>query len=727
MPTNNPLPSSSLEDFKDNSIILDHFVNSQEEQHPDRFGRARPTITGIIREAFNVRTDISNMNDFLIGLPRWDEVPKNTSLTLGGDNGALNKQAQALFNRTLILKTNVREALRKIFQETGLNLVEGSFEQGGTLTNPTDVLLEEKTGKVYSWNDVFPKTVSGNTLPSSDVNWVDQSNARAGSMVNIKVFGIIGNGVIDETDKVQLAFNTVSSIGGGTLYIPANMKIKCTGLIYGRPKVSIKCEPTSDLVFKGASWLTPTNNLALLGYYGSAGAPITPSGDMVAGSNKINVQDTSLFKIGDMIELSMDSNGKWIDTSVVVTSGQLAIVTAIYPVTGNIVISEPIYETLTLSNSAKIRIITPIEDVVIDGLGIIGNGRNPTGNAEQGLKIFFGRNVEIKNCRIKDADTQSIGVISCYGAQIHNNEIIHPALGDIDVISYSIAYSSSMHVKIYNNKSINSRHGIISSHLARSYGYYGINRFIDIYDNTHTSNYGDLGSAGFPRSHGGIATHTDSEFINIYDNTIIGCRYGINVRTPNNIVRNNKIYDCPVGVYLSEYWGDIEVVGNTLYNCTIPFSTDSTPYEVPRGIIDISDNKIAFSGGSRLTFPTTVKSTLLFMNNKYSDPVNTDATASISIYNNVDFTAEGNNFVVNDTMAIRDAATDGVQLIINNRIRSNIPFVSNSSIYVVSANKFEIKENTIVSPAGTTLGGIACPTRLAAPYSVVTNNNIIEG
>lgn len=723
MPTNNPLPSSNLEDFKDNSIILDHFVNSQEEQHPDRFGRARPTITGIIREAFNVRTDITNMNDFLIGLPRWDEVPKNTSLTLGGDNGALNKQAQALFNRTLILKTNVREALRKIFQETGLNLVEGSFEQGGTLTNPTDVLLEEKTGKVYSWNDVFPKTVSGNTSPSNDINWVDQSNARNGSMVNIKVFGIIGNGIIDETDKVQLAFNTVSSIGGGTLYIPANMKIKCTGLIYGRPKVSIKCEPTSDLVFKGASWLTPTNNLALLGYYGSAGAPITPSGDMVAGSNKINVQDTSLFKIGDMIELSMDSNGKWIDTSVVVTSGQLAIVTAIYPVTGNIVISEPIYETLTLSNSAKIRIITPIEDVVIDGLGIIGNGRNPTGNAEQGLKIFFGRNVEIKNCRIKDADTQSIGVISCYGAQIHNNEIIHPALGDIDVISYSIAYSSSMHVKIYNNKSINSRHGIISSHLARSYGYYGISRFIDIFNNTHTSNYGDLGSVGFPRSHGGIASHTDIEFVNVYDNTIIGCRYGINIRTPNNTIKNNKIYDCPVGIYLSEYWGSLEIIGNYMNNCPAGILTSKTPYETPRGFINVRENTFVKCGGTGFTFPFIAGSNLLFSGNKFFDTTIETTTANISVYNTADVVIDDNRFDVKDTLGVRLENT-GSQAVMNNNIFSKVAFSKSASIFIVTGVDFIVTGNNIFAPAGGENGGVACPKKSVAPLSVVSSNNI---
>ncbi|MGL4614272.1 MAG: hypothetical protein ACRCVV_10340 [Shewanella sp.] len=176
MSSDKPFPSSDLDVFKENSIILDNFVNSQENEYPDRFARKRPTITGIIKEAFNVRTDISNMNETLIGQSRWDVVPKNTSLSLGGDNGALNKQAQALFNRTEMLKVHAREALRRTYQEVGLVLVPGSFEDGGKLETIADILLEEKTGKVYSWNGSFPKVVNKGTSPSSEVEFVDKTN-----------------------------------------------------------------------------------------------------------------------------------------------------------------------------------------------------------------------------------------------------------------------------------------------------------------------------------------------------------------------------------------------------------------------------------------------------------------------------------------------------------------------------------------------------------------------
>lgn len=43
-----------------------------------------------------------------------------------------------------------REALRRSYSEAGYNLVDGSFEAGGTLVNANDALLHEATGKGYT-------------------------------------------------------------------------------------------------------------------------------------------------------------------------------------------------------------------------------------------------------------------------------------------------------------------------------------------------------------------------------------------------------------------------------------------------------------------------------------------------------------------------------------------------------------------------------------------------
>lgn len=48
------------------------------------------------------------------------------------------------------LTPQIRESLRRSYAEAGYNLVDGSFEAGGTLVNANDVLLQERTGKAFS-------------------------------------------------------------------------------------------------------------------------------------------------------------------------------------------------------------------------------------------------------------------------------------------------------------------------------------------------------------------------------------------------------------------------------------------------------------------------------------------------------------------------------------------------------------------------------------------------
>ena len=64
-----------------------------------------------------------------------------------------------------------REALRRSYAEAGYNLVDGSFEVGGTLVNANDVLLQESTGKAFAGP---AGTVAAGTNPASG-GFVDKS------------------------------------------------------------------------------------------------------------------------------------------------------------------------------------------------------------------------------------------------------------------------------------------------------------------------------------------------------------------------------------------------------------------------------------------------------------------------------------------------------------------------------------------------------------------------
>lgn len=90
-------------------------------------------------------------------------------LELGGVQVVPSNLATDPYNGT-------REALRRSYAEAGYNLVDGSFETGGTLTSVADVLLHEATGKAYTSIGPFPKAVAAGTNPASP-GFTDVSNS----------------------------------------------------------------------------------------------------------------------------------------------------------------------------------------------------------------------------------------------------------------------------------------------------------------------------------------------------------------------------------------------------------------------------------------------------------------------------------------------------------------------------------------------------------------------
>ena len=97
-----------------------------------------------------------------------------------------------------------REALRRSYAEAGLNLVDGSFEESGTLTSATDVLLHKADGKAYSGPIGY---VPAGTNPASG-GFVDRSSVRSSvNMSSVMLSRYWNAAVVDHSVTLQNALN----------------------------------------------------------------------------------------------------------------------------------------------------------------------------------------------------------------------------------------------------------------------------------------------------------------------------------------------------------------------------------------------------------------------------------------------------------------------------------------------------------------------------------------
>jgi hypothetical protein len=110
-------------------------------------------------------------------------------------------------------KVLTRESLRRSYAEASYNLVDGSFEAGGTLVNANDVLLQERTGKAFSGPagtvaaGTNPTVVAG-YVPRTDVVLRSELTANSITIDELSKLNVI---VSDITLNVPSSYATIAS------------------------------------------------------------------------------------------------------------------------------------------------------------------------------------------------------------------------------------------------------------------------------------------------------------------------------------------------------------------------------------------------------------------------------------------------------------------------------------------------------------------------------------
>lgn len=373
-PTNLPVPSESPRDLKFNAGKIDEYVTSMGWTYTDRFGQKHYTIEG---------------------------------------NNYLAQQAMAAFGYVIL---------------TGK-----TFTTGATINQPNEVLLNTADGEYYKWTGSFvsgQKVVPENSTPESTGGigpgaWLSVGDTTARQYVdmrtntfNVEYFGF-KTGTGQDISKLLTAFNQAEELvfSNGDYYLddftmPNTAKCK---------KITVK---NSRLIMNGYSNVynvvdTFTIDLSDNGVYHGGLHRATVSQDCAVGSYTIPVNDSSLFKVGDMITTSFlipdDANTwKWSNSP---SYGEMNHITAI---NGNI---------LTVKNPVETR--TLMRNVIVGNWQFSQNGISFRGNG----KVFINGGVitEPKTRMISLANT-----IQCY--------ITGTTLSNMTIDAISVAHQSSIYM-----------------------------------------------------------------------------------------------------------------------------------------------------------------------------------------------------------------------------------------------------------------------------------------
>ena len=220
--TQNPIGSSATEDLQDNAISFDYAMNSPAALWQDRFGKQHKTIQQALKDVGFKPTGFDFVSGGTLGIGDRDKcvfyptdgywyswngqlpyvVTANSSPAPGGKKGwgVVTRDERVV----------AREALRRTYLEVGLNLIEGSFEQGAVITSTTDVVLHEKTGKCYS--GPIGNVPKGTDPLSGNFVTCDEFRLKDGIGVYLEEFGAVGDCVIDPVTGFVTGTDNTSAI-----------------------------------------------------------------------------------------------------------------------------------------------------------------------------------------------------------------------------------------------------------------------------------------------------------------------------------------------------------------------------------------------------------------------------------------------------------------------------------------------------------------------------------
>ena len=334
--------------------------------------------------------------------------------------------------------------------------------------------------------------------------------------VSVKDFGAVGDGVTDDTAAIQAAINTgeaIVSLAGGTYRVDSTITIR-SDLILEDGTLDFGNATAGDTCLSADGTRTETQAL---------------TGNATEGDQTLTVADSSAYSEHDW--LLIDSTAVWDASNTSSPIGEIVQVDS--QAAGVITVRGGVMDSYATADSAQVRLITPIKDVTLRNVTILGNDTD--NNSLTGFRIAYGTNINVESCTFKKLSGTGISLISCWLSRVTNSffqDAYDAGSG------YGVAISSAVQDVVISDCSFEfMRHSV--SHGTAS-GHPGIGRRLLITDNNVVSSAPATGGSGGDA----IDTHAASEEVHITNNTVANSSgSAINIECTSGVVTGNTIID----------------------------------------------------------------------------------------------------------------------------------------------------------------------------------------
>lgn len=374
---------------------------------------------------------------------------------------------------------------------------------------------------ITNWTNHEPKS---DDVTTSSQKKEQQVEKQTYSFINVSDFGALGDGRHDDTKAILKAIDHVKA--GGNIVFDSSKTYLVTETI----------KITKDLTIttngqKNATILMGSNkkNEPVLYFSGKVKSSARIDTALRTRDSQINLPNIKDVDSNDL--LLIESNTPWYFEPRTGTEnlhkGELHKMIGVTK--SEAILAEGIWDAYDpQKEDIQVKVIDPIH-ITMEKINIV---RNPSNDRTIGIKLEYGSNSSINRINVGHSTAVGIHVVSSYRTKVENSEVTeaNDKYSGYGIQSYGSSYST-----IQDNRITGSRRGIDVS--GQYPDYFSTVEFNTVYGGGKN----ELGLHYLTEdTQYGIGTHSTANFTVFRGNILANLNYGVNIRSANVTIKQNK-------------------------------------------------------------------------------------------------------------------------------------------------------------------------------------------